>query len=195
LAAQAKPTLFIAVPLALLAANQARLLLGMVLGALAIGLLYTLLLGPTWLPDFLSATVSDHKNLLSAESNTVASLGGIAWAVRALILVLVPLVAWRKSPEVAVIVALAGSLVLTPYLHQEDPLVLFMVAWLFARIHSPRLSVCVAATGLVAAWAFAPLLMIIWEFGVLLVATNLWRQGLLSPLAHRLRIARPLPSF
>ena len=194
LAAQTKPTLFIALPLALLAANQARLLFGLVIGTLGICLLYTLLLGPSWLPGFIGATVSDHQNLLSAESNTVASLGILAWVFRIAILVLVPLVAWRQRsrPNVAIIVALVGSLVLTPYLHQEDLLVVFMIAWLFARTHGPHLAAFICATGLLAAFFFSPPLMLTWEFGVILLATQPWRPRPLPLLSPRLLVA-PAP--
>lgn len=190
LAAQMKPTLFIALPLALLAANQARLLLGLVLGTFALALLYTLLLSPAWLIDFLSATISDHHNLINAQSNTVASFGALAWVIRILILLLVPLVAYRSRPEVALIGALIASLVLTPYLHQEDLLVVFIIAWLFAAIHSPSLSVVVCAAGLVAAALFSPLLLLTWEFVTLLLVSKIARPFSLVPLSRRLLIAR-----
>lgn len=190
-----KPQEALLVPLALLLAGRRRAFAAWAIGAAVIGVVCLLAIGSPGLSVYVSrlAEVYRHPEAWQSVPNmSLPSLlgGGVVgtiaqFAVAALAL----FAAWRhrkSDPELPMAIALVGSLVMTPYLHEPDTVTLVAAGWLYLRMRPPPLAVAAMVVsyvaidlGLAGGVGFAPLLLI--ELAWLLAMAVLPADRVISP--------------
>lgn len=136
-----KPQLAFLVPLALLAARRHRAFLGSVaaLGLLAAASIATL--GPSGVSEYLSRLNFAASVPVNRELTLAVLLGAAARPVQIFIAAWAMLLVYRArriGTEWIYVLALAGGMLATPYVHLDDLAMLGLAAWLCLRANPPR---------------------------------------------------------
>lgn len=154
-----KPQAGLLVPLVLLVTGHRRAFATWAAGALVIGLLTTVVIGPaTWISygNRLGEAFRNPKNWDVVTGMTwPGSVGGGSVGIAASIAVVAIVIAgaWRRRRdglELPLAMALVGSLIMSAYVHEADSVVLVAAAWLFIRTQQPAWTAALLVAGYVA---------------------------------------------
>lgn len=136
-----KPQLAFLAPLALLAARRDRAFLGSISALALLGLASAAALGPSGISEYL-ARLGFASSVPANRELTVAILvGGAARPLQILIAAWTALLVYRArrmGVEWIYVLALAGGMLATPYVHLDDLAMLGLAGWLCLRAGSPR---------------------------------------------------------
>lgn len=182
-----KPQTLLLVPFTLLAAGRYRAFSGWLIAMAVLGLLGVANLG-------LDGTIAYVHRLQFASTGPPEYLGGLWYnlpahfstrfgrtAVEIVAAAFPPWLAWRYrrgGPEVALAAGLVGSLLIAPYLHLDDLIMLFPATWLILRAEPrPLLWVLAGAGYLVALACMDPQTHVVLSNRYLTV--DRWGEGLL----------------
>jgi alpha-1,2-mannosyltransferase len=135
-----KPQLAFLVPLSLLAARQNRAFVGSVAALGALTAASALALGQSGISAYVDRLSFASSVPVNRELTLAFLLGDAARPVQ------IALAAWtmvivyrmrRRGPEWPYVCALAGGMLVTPYVHLDDLMMLGLAAWLFLRTNPP----------------------------------------------------------
>jgi alpha-1,2-mannosyltransferase len=171
-----KPQEAILVPFALLLAGRRRAFATWAIGTAVIGVVCLLLIGGTGLSAYLSRLGEVYRNPLAWQSVPNMSLpsllgnGTAGTIAQAAVAALTLFAAWRQRKqdfELPMAIALVGSLLMTPYLHEPDTVILVAAGWLYLRLRPPPYAIAALVVtyiaidlGLARGVGFAPLVII-----------------------------------
>lgn len=192
-----KPQEALLVPPIILLTGHRRAFVVWAAGALVAGAVATAIVGPATLEAYAGrlGEVMRHPKAWDVVSNmTLPSAvgGGAAGTAAEIGVAAVALfAAWRRRREgleLSLAIALVGSLIMSPYVHEPDSIVLVAAAWLYIRTQrSPWAAAYLVAgyiaidLGQTAAVGWGPLLAmsVLW-----LVAVAVWPRGEVRPLSE-----------
>lgn len=187
-----KPQLAFLLPLALLAARRDRAFAGSVAALGVLGLASAAALGASGVGEYLSRLSFASGVPANRELTVAVLLGGAARPVQLLIAAWTLLLVYRArrmEVEWIFVLALAGGMLATPYVHLDDLAMLGLAGWL-----------CLRATGPRWAWVYVLALVLviegepIWGAAPVVIA-ELVSLALLSALVLTTRAALSLPQI
>jgi len=189
-----KPQEALLVPFALLLAGR-RAFAAWAVGAAVISVVCLLAIGTPGLSAYVSRLGEVYRHPEAWQSVPNISLpsllgNGIAGTIaQVAVAALALFAAWRyrkSGPELPMAIALVGSLVMTPYLHEPDVVTLVAAGWLYLRLRPPPLAVTAMVVsyvamdlGLAGGVGFAPLVLM--ELAWLLAMALLPAERVISP--------------
>ena len=161
-----KPNTAFLVPVVVLAAGRYRAFAAFATVSLVVAVAALLMLGPDGIAGYVTL-LTEHLPPGADSLTLVRALGAgsaVALAVRVLIVaaVLVAGFRFRASPGMVIVVGIAGSLLVTPYLHASDLCLLAVAAWI---VWQERQGIA-WRIGLVAGWVLAGPYVLMGGFGV-----------------------------
>lgn len=170
-----KPQESLLVPFALLLAGRGRAFVTWAAGAALIGLVCLLAIGPTGLTAYVTRLeeVYRHPEAWQSVPNmslpSMLGLGAAGTLAQLAVAGLALFAAWRhrkSAPELPIAIALVGSLLMTPYLHEPDAVTLVAAGWLYLWLRPPPVALAAAAAtyvaidlGMARGVGFAPLVL------------------------------------